>query len=96
MTCNAPALGSQAEQDLHRDVEQCQAGRSGFSAAQLNSTDNLMKLPTDVHRKISAFYSSNVAYLNQTVRETLTGLSYEEQFFEGMIIINQAINGKLK
>jgi hypothetical protein len=83
---------------IHHVVEQCQTlpTRSGFSPNILNSTDNLIRLPKDIHTNISAFYSSSVPGTNITVRDSLNGLPFQEQFDFGMGVVNQAIAGTLR
>jgi hypothetical protein len=89
------ALGSIDGQDIHHVVEQCQAARSGFSKSMINSTDNLVRLPKDVHNQISRYYSSS-AGLGQTVRDSLNGKSFQDQLDYGLSITNRALNGLLE
>jgi RHS repeat-associated protein len=91
------ALGSRPGHDLHHIVEQCQAraARSGFSKSAINSTDNLVYVPSDVHAKISSYYSSNVAGTNMTFRDSLNGKGFDEQFKAGLDVLTKAMNGTL-
>jgi RHS repeat-associated protein len=91
------ALSSQAGKDIHHVVEQCQAkvSRSGFSTAQINSTDNLVRLNSEVHDQVSAFYSSSVP-AGGTFRDSLNGLPFKEQYEIGIDVIQRVLNGKLK
>jgi hypothetical protein len=79
----------------HHVVEQSQIGRSGLSASRINSTDNLVKLPEDVHAQISAYYSSRPAGFTTTVRNTLNGLPFEDQYQFGVDIMRRAFAGDL-
>ena len=80
-------------QELHHVVEQCQASpaRSGFSLNRLNSTDNLVWLDKATHQKISAAYSSTVPGLGMTLRNSMNGMSFDEQHKIGMAIIQKAL-----
>lgn len=49
----------------------------------------MIRLPKDVHRKISARYSSKVPGKNMTVREWLNGKSYEEQYEFGRKLLKE-------
>ena len=63
---------------------QCRASRSGFEVEQINSTDNLIRLPEDVHDQISAYYSSRPFGFDTTVRNSLNGMPFEEQYQFGV------------
>lgn len=90
------ALGTQPGTQIHHIVEQCQAqaNRSGFPISQINSTDNLVRLPENVHQEISKFYSFKTP--DGVFRDTLNGLSFEEQSAIGMDIVQRALNGTLR
>ncbi|MEN9912338.1 MAG: hypothetical protein RI956_782 [Pseudomonadota bacterium] len=91
------ALGSIDGQDIHHVVEQCQAARSGFSKSMINSTDNLVRLPKDVHNQISRYYSSSAgSNIPGTIRDSLNGQSFQNQLQYGLGITNKALNGTLK
>ncbi len=91
------ALGSLPGTQIHHIVEQCQVAKSGFSRSTLNSTDNLIRLPNDIHQSITSFYqSSPIPGGGGQFRNTLNGLSFEEQYSIGMDIIQRAISGTLK
>jgi RHS repeat-associated protein/uncharacterized repeat protein (TIGR02543 family) len=91
------ALGTLPGTQIHHVVEQCQvnANRSGFPSSLINSTDNLVRLPNDVHNQISAYYSTSVPG-SGTFRDSLNGLSFEKQYSIGMSVVQQAISGTLK
>lgn len=90
-------LGTSPSSDIHHIVEQCQCStaRSGFSVSRVNSTDNLIRLPGDVHDRISAFYSSRPPGFSTTVRNTLNGMPFEQQYDFGLDVIRRAMGGSL-
>lgn len=83
--------------ELHHVVEQCQSKdyRSGFSGSRINSTDNLMWLPKDVHADVSAYYSSRPRGFDETVRNSMNGMSFEDQYKFGMDVIRRVLGGGL-
>lgn len=87
-------LGSPGEGNAwHHIVEQSQIGKSGFSSSQINNVNNVVSIPHGkgtVHAKISGFYSSKRPFTGgKTVREWLSGKSFQEQFDFGMDILKQ-------
>lgn len=52
-------------------------------------------LEPDVHDVISAFYSTKLPGQLGTVRDSLNGLTFGEQFDFGMNVVNKALTGKL-
>jgi hypothetical protein len=89
------SLGTNPGEDIHHVVEQCQcnASRSGFTPQQVNSTDNLVRLPRGVHDEISAYYSSRPPGFSTTVRNALNGMSWQEQWNFGIDVVQRASNG---
>lgn len=82
----SPGIGKQ----WHHIVEQCQIMKSGFSTRMVNSTDNLVAIDTDVHRKISAYYSSKPDFTKGvTVRNWLASQSFENQYRFGIQTLKQ-------
>ncbi len=77
----------------HHIVEQSQIGRSGFSSNQVNNVNNIVSVPHGkgtVHAQISGFYSSKPDFTNgMTVREWLSGKSFDEQFEFGLGILRK-------
>ena len=72
------AAGEGAE--WHHIVEQTGSNVARFSGDAIHSTENIVRLPTDIHRKISAYYSSKQTFTNGlTVREWLRTQSLDEQ-----------------
>lgn len=84
-------LGTVPGTELHHIVEQTQAKpeRSGFDIERVNGSDNLARTPIDVHRRISAHYSSKLDPLAGTVRDTLNGESWEDQYEYGCAILDE-------
>lgn len=69
--------------EWHHIVERRMEGK--FGAEKIHHIDNMIRLPKDVHRKISGHYSSKAdKYHGLTVREWLNGKSYEEQYQFGL------------
>jgi hypothetical protein len=75
------ALGSVPGTELHHIVEQSQAKstRSGFSIERINTTDNLTRIPTEVHREISRLYSTRIFRGGKVLRNELNDKSWEYQ-----------------
>lgn len=73
------ALGPAGEgRQWHHVVEQSQVGKFGSQA--IHNADNVVSIPTDIHRQISGFYSSKPDFAGgQTVRQWLSGQSFEQQ-----------------
>ena len=75
------------DKQWHHLVEQCQVKktRSGFKVEDINTVSNVRATPKDVHKDISAFYSSKQPFTNgKTVRDWLNGQSYEAQYKFGI------------
>lgn len=63
--------------EWHHIVEKRLAGRSGFPVEIIHSTDNIINLPAEVHRRISARMSMRFrAFENNVRRNGLEKLSY--------------------
>jgi len=89
-------LGSPGEDNAwHHIVEQSQIGKSGFSSNEINNVNNIISIPHGkgtVHAKISGYYSSIPAsgFTNGlTVRQWLSGQSFQQQFDFGMNVLKQ-------
>lgn len=87
-------LGSPGEGNAwHHIVEQSQIGKSGFSSTKVNNVKNIIAIPHgkgSVHAQISGFYSSKPDFTNGlTVRQWLSGKSFDEQFDYGMKILKK-------
>ncbi len=82
----SPGSGNQ----WHHIVEQSQIGRSGFTPQQIQNTANIIAVDAPTHAKISAYYSSMQYFTNgMTVREWLTGQSFQQQYDFGISILKQ-------
>ena len=79
-------LGSPGEgNQWHHIVEQSQIQKSGFETQLIQNTDNLIAIDRVTHGQISGYYSSKQAFTEGlTVRNWLSGQSYEEQFEFGI------------
>ncbi len=74
----------------HHIVEQGGANETAFTAEQLHSTENMIRVPTILHEEISAAYSAkSETDTTKTVREALRGKSFEEQRAEGIKIMRK-------
>lgn len=78
-------LGSVQGHEIHHIVEQSQTNpnRSGFDVERVNTTDNLTRIPEDKHRAISAQYSSKAFGADETMRNSLNGEPWNEQYDHG-------------
>ncbi|HEX7662069.1 MAG TPA: hypothetical protein VF444_21595 [Pseudonocardiaceae bacterium] len=90
------ALGSRPGHELHHVVERAQglSHRSGFAPSRINSTDNLVWIPVEAHRKISALYSTKVPGTKQTLRNSLNGTSWDDQYAIGTMNIEDEMRKK--
>ena len=87
-------LGTAGEGNAwHHIVEQSQIGKSGFSSNQVNNVNNIISIPHGkgtVHAKISGYYSSKQFFTGgKSIREWLSGQSFEGQFEFGMNILKE-------
>ena len=70
---STPSLGY----DIHHIVEQTQAERDGFTREQIDSPENLVRIPTMKHWEINGWYQTeNPDYGGQTPREYLSGRNW--------------------
>lgn len=91
-------LGTNPGEDIHHVVEQCQCKptRSGFSTERVNTTDNLVRLDEGVHDQVSAYYSSKPPGFTSTVRDSLNGLPWQDQYDFGIDVVERALKGILR
>jgi hypothetical protein len=84
-------LGSAGEgKNWHHIVEQTPGNVERFGPEALHNTENVIAIDSNVHREISAFYSSKQEFTdNMVVREWLRGKSYEEQRAFGLMILRR-------
>ena len=85
------ALGSAGEnRQWHHIVEQAQIGK--FGADAIHSRDNVISLSVDLHKDVSAYYSSKDIFTNNlTVREWLRNQSFNEQKEFGLRMIERML-----
>ncbi len=89
------ALGSAGDgKAWHHIVEQNQIGKSAFSATDIHNTKNLVSVESgfsgSIHSKLSGHYSSIQPFTNgQTVRQWLSGQSFQQQFDYGLNQLQQ-------
>ena len=74
------------------------AGKGKFAAENIHSAKNLVELPNDVHKEVSAFYSSKRPEITgegfRTVRDWLNTQSFAEQSKFGRRVIDHYLHGK--
>lgn len=81
-----------AGREWHHIVEQRLAGREGFPAELIHSTDNIISLPTEVHRRINARMGMRLsAYNRNIVRHELERRIFAQQYDEGITLILDAL-----
>ncbi|MFL5344309.1 MAG: hypothetical protein ACJ8AT_05925 [Hyalangium sp.] len=85
------AMGSAGEgKNWHHIVEQTPGNVERFGPEALHNTENVIAIDSNVHREISAFYSSKQELTDgMVVREWLRGKSYEEQRAFGLMILRR-------
>jgi hypothetical protein len=85
-------LGTRPGRQLHHLVEQAQANpeRSGFPVERINSTDNLTYIPSDVHDEVSRRYSRKLPHTGGTLRDSLTGQPWQDQYQFGCQEVDRA------
>lgn len=73
--------------EWHHLVEQSQIHRSGFASQAIQNPNNLVRIPSSVHRQISGYYSSipTSGFTNgMKIRDWLSGQSFEAQYKFGV------------
>ena len=85
------AMGSAGEgKSWHHIIEQHAGNAKRFGAEALHNTENVIKVETEVHTQISAFYSSGRPELGgMVVREWLCTQSYEQQRAYGLKVLRR-------
>jgi hypothetical protein len=73
--------------EWHHMVEQGGDNGTNFSAEQLQSTKNIYPLPGPVHDLVTAEYASEYDKSGKSVREWLSGQSFDDQYNEGLKIL---------
>jgi hypothetical protein len=81
----------------HHLVEQRASNLARFGAQAIHNVENVIHLPVDVHRRVSALYSSkNLAITGDstvTVRQWIGQKSYAEQLSFGWLALQNVLNG---
>jgi len=75
--------------EWHHMVEQGGDNETNFSPEQLHSTKNIIPLPGPVHDLVTAEYASEYDDSGVSVREWLSGQSFEDQWNEGVKILRR-------
>ena len=66
--------------DIHHIVEQASAREDGFSASEVDGSDNLVRIPTLKHWEINAWYQERSdRFGGRSPREYLRGRSWDER-----------------
>ena len=75
--------------EIHHIVEQCQAKKSGFDKVDIDGNRNKADVAYSLHRKISGYYSSKPDGSSVRVRDSLVGMSFEEQLEYGKKLLDK-------
>ncbi|MFA6172021.1 MAG: RHS repeat-associated core domain-containing protein [Patescibacteria group bacterium] len=89
------AFGAAGEgKEWHHIVEQTGKNIKKFGEEQIHNTQNLMSVSKEVNQKINAYYSSKRSFTGgQTVRDWVSGQSYEQQYKFGQEVLSQVLKG---
>jgi hypothetical protein len=71
----------------HHVVEQTPANVAKFGPESLHNTQNVIRIETDIHRRISGYYSSKMPGTNMTIRQWLSTQSFDTQREFGMEVL---------
>jgi len=76
--------------EYHHIVEQGANGRT-FSLRELNSTENIVEIPRLIHEEINSELATFKAgpEIRQSLRQSLTGKSFEQQRLEGIELMRR-------
>lgn len=78
--------------EWHHIVEKRLAGRPGFRAEMIHSTDNIINLPVEVHRYISKKMSSKDPDFGDDIRRFwIEKMSFADQYDHGLDLIESAL-----
>jgi len=78
--------------EWHHIVEKRLAGRDGFPAELIHSTDNIISLPVEVHRRVTAKMSSRSPEHGNVVRRLwMEKLPFDEQYNLGLDLIAETL-----
>ncbi len=91
-------LGKRAKSQVHHIVEQRLINIKNFSVKKIQNTGNVIRMPDEMHYKITGLYNSKNRDLfkkitgrdcgNMKVREYMDNLSFDEQYEVGIKIVN--------
>ncbi|MEM9489708.1 MAG: hypothetical protein AAGC55_11215 [Myxococcota bacterium] len=77
------------DQEWHHIVNQNPTNTRRFPK-RLHCTDNLIALPTNIHRQVSGHYSSKQDWSRpKTVREVVSAMSWDEQHTYGLRLLRR-------
>jgi hypothetical protein len=78
--------------EWHHIVEKRMTGRSGFPPELIHSTDNIISLPEEVHRRISALMSMRSHQYDGEVRRFwLEKMDFKAQYDHGLDLIEETL-----
>jgi len=72
--------------EYHHIVEQ---GAANVTAAQVNSTDNIVMIPKFLHEEITAEFASRSEASGPTLRQSLKNKSFHEQYEAGVDVMRK-------
>lgn len=75
--------------EYHHIVEQNDANAAQFTPEQIHSTENIVRIPTAIHREISAEYSRNLFDEGIRLRVFLRNKPFDEQFRFGVDVLKR-------
>jgi hypothetical protein len=86
-------LGPAGEgREWHHIVEKRLAGRDGFPVEMIHSTDNIINLPIEVHRRVSAKMSMrSVEFAGDIRRFWVEKLPFGDQYNHGLRLIEETL-----
>lgn len=75
------------EKHWHHIVEQSQIEKSGFSPYQIHNTSNIIAVDKVTHAKISGYYKQIYGNTGLSLRDWLSGQSFETQYKVGIDVL---------
>jgi hypothetical protein len=78
--------------EWHHIVEKRLAGRPGFPQEKIHSTDNIVSLPIEVHRRVSARMSMRDEAYNFNIRRFgIEKRTFAEQYDDGLDLVRKIL-----
>ncbi|WP_353647021.1 hypothetical protein [Mesorhizobium sp. WSM2240] len=78
--------------EWHHIVEKRLAGREGFPPEKIHSTDNIVSLPIEVHRRVSARMSMRDKAYNFNIRRFgIEKRTFAEQYDDGLDLVREIL-----